>query len=595
MAADEHARQARAKGLGVVFGLGLVAVWLTLVSMQVVRSDSYQEMARQNRQLYKRELAPRGLVSDRSGVVLADNIYQARLTVPRSRATPGDASLESLIDMLQLDREVVYRRIERSVEPERVTVVRHAKPELIARVEEHRPVLPDVQSHVEPRRIYRQGSLLAHVLGYVGEVRQSELDELTDSVPVLAYKPGDIIGRSGIESFAETLLRGRNGFKVVEVNASGHIVGELPEGHIPVLPGAQLYLTISQPLQARMEELLKDKVASGVVMEVATGDILAMASAPGFDPNEFTGGISQERWSELNSDPRTPMFNRSIKGTYPPASPYKIITAAAALEYKRVRPQDTFDPCFGSYRLGNRTFRCWEPRGHGTLDLEGAIAQSCDVYFYQLVQELTLDELAATARRFGLGSRTGLDLPGEASGLVPDIAYYDEKLGKGKWTTGYMLNNAIGQGELLTSPLQMVRAYAAIGGDGLLYRPNLVLARQNAFGVRDIRRVRRSSEPVCSPSTRKFLQRALHSVVSDDDGTGGLATVAGIEVSGKTGTAENSHGEDHAWFVAYAPSINPEVAVAVIVENSGHGGSIAAPIVGDLLEMYFQSKGVLGR
>jgi penicillin-binding protein 2 len=364
-------------------------------------------------------------------------------------------------------------------------------------------------------------------------------------------------------------------------------VGEVVEGAIPALPGVQLYLTLSHPLQRRLEELLEGRIAAGVVLEVGTGDVLAAASMPSFDPNEFTGGISAKRWSELNTDPRTPLFNRALQGTYPPGSPYKLITAAAALERGKITPNTTFEPCYGGYRFGNRVFGCWDPHGHGVLDLRAAIEQSCDVYFYQVAQLLTIDELAETARRFGLGVKTGIELAGESPGLVPDSGFYDRRYGPRGWTRGVLLNNGIGQGELLVTPLQMARLYAALGGDGMLYRPNLVLAQENAYGVRQVRRIRRVSTPVCSESVRSILKDALFHVVSSEEGTGGLASVEGIPVSGKTGTSENPHGDDHAWFVGYAPSEHPEVAVAVIVETAGHGGSVAAPIVGELLRTYF--------
>jgi penicillin-binding protein 2 len=353
----------------------------------------------------------------------------------------------------------------------------------------------------------------------------------------------------------------------------------------------KLYLTLSQPLQAKLESLLKGKRGAGVVLEVATGDVLAMASSPTFDPNEFTAGISAERYGELRDDPGKPLFNRALQGTYPPGSPYKLITAAAGLASGKVTPSTRFSPCTGGYRLGNRVFRCWKPEGHGSLNLKQAIAQSCDVYFYQLAERLTLEELDAAARSFGLGRPTGIELSGESSGLVPDKKYYDERFGPKGWTRAVMLNNGIGQGELLVTPLQMARMFAAIGGDGHLYRPHLILARENAYGVIDKRLVRRSRQRICSERIQKFLQSALVEVVSAEHGTGGLAKVEGVDVAGKTGTAENASGEDHAWFIAYAPAENPEISVALIIENAGHGGSVAAPIVGELLKTYFQWQG----
>ena len=583
---DERHRQWRSRVLMVTAAGGFTALFLALFGMQVVSHEDYAQLARENRQLSRRVLAPRGLISDRAGTMLAHNVYQARVTYPRRLAVAGDPILERLFELLELDREAVLEWIGRAPESDRVTIVRRATPEQIAIVEEHRVELPQVQLRVEPRRHYRAGSLAAHLIGYVGEVRRDETG------PGSPYRTGDLKGRTGIEAYAENLLRGTHGRKVVEVNAAGHVVGELPEVRVPVVPGVHVYLTIHSALQRRMEELLDGRVGAGVVVEVATGDILAAASAPSVDLNEFTGGISHQRAAELRENPGKPEFNRAFRGVYPPGSPFKLITAAAALERGKVEPDETFEvPCYGRYKFGNRWFGCWKPEGHGTLALEQAIVQSCDTYFYQLIQRLSVDELAETARRFGFGRETGLESFHEQTGLVPDEEFFDARYGKGRWTDGHKLNLAIGQGELLATPLQMALTFAAIGGDGHLYVPHVVLVSENAYGVREPRRVFRSSEPVCSPRVRAYLQRSMHSVVSHEDGTGSLAAVEDIDVAGKTGTSENPFGDHHAWFVAYAPAEDPEVSVAVIVENSGHGGEIAAPIVGEILRTYFTLQG----
>lgn len=581
MAARAAQREARARALLLVLGGLYAAVFLALFSLQVVQGGHYREAALRNRQTRVRVPAPRGVISDRNGIALADNQYQARITLEPSRAREGEPVFERLLELLELPRELALQRIARARPGEPVVLVRHADPEDIAIVEEHRELLPHVRLTVQPRRRYRFGPLASHLLGYMGEVREEELAGGF-------YERGDLRGRSGIEAFAEPLLRGVHGSRVVEVNAAGHVVGELREGGERVTPGDHLFLTLSQPLQARLEELLEGKPGAGVVMEVATGDILAMASSPTYDPNLFAGGLSAADWAKLDGDPRTPMLNRATMGLYAPGSPFKLITAAAALERDRVRRGTTFEPCLGGWQFGNRRFRCWDRSGHGTLDLMGAIAQSCDVYFYQLIERLEMDELAETARRFGIGQPTGIELSTEEEGRMPERAYYDRRFGRRGWTRGVMLNLAIGQGEIESTPLQMVRAFAAIGGDGHLYRPNLLLAKQNLQGVREARLVRRSAEPVCSERVRAILREALVQVVEDVDGTGELARVSGVRVAGKTGTSENSQGEDHAWFVAYAPADHPEVAAAVLLEHAGHGGEMAAPVVGALLGTYFE-------
>lgn len=578
---DEARRIWRARALILLSGVSFVAIALSLFSLQILRHAHFADLARENRQDQYRVPAPRGVIADRRGVELAHNVHQARLTFPRALAHPENPTLQRFAKLLDIDMATLEQRIENSNEPERVTLVRRATSAQVAVVEEHRMVLPQIQTIVGPRRHYRYGSLAAHVMGYLGEVRREEITEESH------YRPGDMIGRMGVESAAEAHLRGSHGERLVEVNAAGHVVGEVKELGFPAISGSRLYLTIDRRLQARVEELLEGQVGAAVILEVGTGDLLAAASAPTYDPNEFTAGISSDRMAEILRDPRKPMFNRAFRGAYPPGSPFKLITAAAALDLGRVRPGQRFEPCFGAYRFGNRTFRCWDRGGHGSLDLEGAIVQSCDVYFYQLVQELTIDELAEAARRFGFGESTGITSFNDSPGLVPDEHWYDSNLGPGMWTAGVKLNLAIGQGELLATPLQMARSYAAIGGDGHLYQPHTVLVTETAIGNRDVRRVHRRQEPICSESTRRFLQRALLGVVIDEEGTGGLARLSKVSISGKTGTSENSAGEDHAWFVAYAPSESPDVAVAVIVENAGHGGDVAAPIVGQILEYYF--------
>ncbi len=578
---DEREKHWRARALAALIFLGFALVAAQLFSLQVLHHEHYSEAARENRQFSRRVLAPRGIISDRNGIDLAHNVYQARITYPRRLARPDDEVLRRAIALLGLDSLEVFERIAGAPPGDRVTLIKRATPEQVAIFEEHRPQLPQMQAEILPRRHYRFGSLATHILGHVGEVRREETER--DGF----YRAGDVIGRQGIEAREEAGLRGEHGSRVVMVNASGHVVGELPDTGRDARPGVEVYLTVHKDLQARLEELLEGKVGAGVVFDVATGDLLAVASAPSYDPNEFTAGIRQDRLDEIQNDPRKPLFNRALHGVYPPGSPFKLVTAAAALERGRVDPHERLEPCRGGYQFGNRWFGCWKPEGHGSLDLQGAIVQSCDTYFYQLAQRLSVDELAETARAFGFGASTGLQPLSDRTGLVPDTSWYDEHLGKGAWTQGVLLNLGIGQGELLVTPLQMARTYAAIGGDGHLYRPQLVMARRTDAGVLTRARVARTSRAICSERTRRFLRRALRQVVADEEGTGGLAQVDGIPVAGKTGTAENPFGEDHAWFVAYAPADAPEISVALIIENAGHGGSIAAPLVGELLHTYF--------
>lgn len=566
-----------------IFRTVVIILFLILVgnifTMMVPRHRFYKEQALENRQVRFRVRAPRGLILDRDGVILADNTYIADITVPGRCLTAAgpDSTLARLIHWFDLPLEPTLERLREqkgATSGGTLLLVSNASMPQIAAIEERGSQLPGVRVDSRPRRRYLFGELFAHVIGYVGEVVPADLD--TTGGPA-GYKTGDMIGKQGVESALEDLLRGGSGTKLEEVNASGRVVGRRTIWLQDVTQGQDVTLSISLAHQHQMAEAIGQRTACGVAIDTKTGEVLAAFSHPVFDPNLMTVPITADHWNALVNDPDKPFFNRAVQATYPPASLYKPVTSLAGLRNGVVGTSSVLEPCLGGWNFGNRFFRCWKRAGHGLVDHTQAMVQSCDTYYYQLGLRLDIDKLAAAARSLGLGQVCTNVFADESAGNVPDTAWYDKRFGKGKWTRGVLLNNAIGQGELLVTPIQMALLAGRIATSGRMPDPVFVI---------DPRR------PVRKPETLPFRERdlawvrtAMELVVSE--GTGKEAALEGINVAGKTGTAQNPHGEDHAWFMCFAPAEDPQVAVAVIVENAGHGSSEAAPVAGTWLRSFF--------
>jgi penicillin-binding protein 2 len=575
--------------VGVVLA-GFGVVLAGLVYLQVFLGQHYAGLARENRVRPEVLRAPRGAIYDRHGELLADSapcfgiVFQPfpAESSERVRETTSADWLARVATLVRLDSAEVRRQVDLANRTgQSAMLLRDAPFAIRAAVEELRAELPGVEVQVEPLRNYPNGALAAHLLGYAGEVNAAELDTLEAA----GYRPGDLIGRTGVERRYEDYLRGQDGVEYVVVNARGRRVSTLREpGAHPPTPGQDLTLTLDLKVQRALEEAM-DGVARGaaVALDPRDGGILALVSRPAYDPNEFSHGLSRARWRELSGGGANPLLDRAIQGTYPPGSTFKIVTMSAALLHGVVRPDTRLAHCAGGMYYGGRRFACWDHRGHGSLDLVGALQHSCDVYFYQLGLRLGLADLEQTARAFGLGARTGVDLPQEARGLIPSAEYYDRRWGAGRWRSGLLLNLAIGQGELLLTPLQMALAAAEVASQGRALRPHLVarVGRSRVF------RPERPAQPgfAADPAVWGPVREAMELAVTA--GTGGAARVPGVRVAGKTGTAQNPHGQDHALFVCFAPADSPVVAVAVVVENAGHGGSVAAPRAGALLRRMF--------
>ncbi len=576
----------------VLFALALVRLW----HLEVTEGDQYRSLSENNRIRLKRVRATRGTILDRHGQILVDNrpsfdvalVPEDTHDVPRTLAT-----LTRLLGAEAGDLSAVVQAAANRPPFEEVTLKRDIDWESIVALETHQLELPGVSVQVGPRRTYPFSETAAHLLGYVGEVSQQELASRQ------GYRMGDLIGKAGAERYWENYLRGVDGGQQVEVDAVGRKLRVLNE--VEETPGNTLVLTVDRELQLAAERAMGDREGAIVALDPRNGDVLAMVSRPAFDPNVFARGIRSAEWRALLQDRKRPLNSKAVQGTYPPGSAFKVVMAAAALEEGVINPFTQIF-CGGGLFFGNRTFRCWRTSGHGNLNVHEALVRSCDVFFYQVGQRLGVDAIADYSHRFGLGAATGISLEHESTGIIPSSAWKRQRFGE-PWYAGETLSVAIGQGYVTTTPLQMANVMAAIANGGTVYRPQFVKRVETPDGTTVL-----EQEPIVTndlgfkKTTLLQIRQALSDVVNSNRGTGSKARVRGIEVGGKTGTsqvgklgAERSkqghmarERKDHAWFIAFAPVSNPEIAVAVLAEHAGeHGGTAAAPIAQRVIAQYF--------
>jgi len=561
--------------------------------LQVIESEQYKLLADENRINLRLLPPPRGRVLDRTGVELANNQQNYRVVLIAEQADNVAQTLEALAELIPLDayeRSKVLREVKRRRSFVPVTVAENLTWEEFARVNVYTPDLPGIQPDIGETRAYPYGGKMAHVIGYVGAV--SERDLTGD--PLLEL-PGFRVGKSGVERTREEFLRGKAGVSRVEVNAFGRVIRELNrrEGQ----PGEDLRLSLDAELQNHMMNLLGEESASAVVMDIHSGEVLGLASTPGFDPQAFNIGLTQQAWTDLTGDPRNPLMNKAIAGQYPPGSTFKMIVAIAALDAGLMSPEQKVF-CSGHVELGNQRFHCWKRTGHGNMEMLDAIEQSCDVYFYEVAKRVGIDRIAETARHFGLGAETGIEIPAERKGLMPTREWKKARTGEA-WQQGETLVAGIGQGFVLTTPLQLAVMTARIANGGFAVKPRLILgAPESAEAV---------SEPERMPIGRNALQlvaEAMRRVSNVPTGTAFGARIRdpSMALAGKTGTSqvrritraerENRvlrndelpwEQRDHALFVAFAPTSAPRYAVSVVVEHGGSGSAAAAPLARDIL------------
>lgn len=581
--------------------LCVVSVFIVLLGrlfyLQVIEGEELRRLSENNCVRLQSIDAPRGLIFDRNEKMLVDNRPSFDLYMNLTDNKSFDDTVEKISRLIDVSKENLLENIERNKGKSAYKPVLLKKDigrDALAAVEVHRFDLPGVVINVRPLRHYINKHNASHLIGYLSEINAAELKkERYDG-----YKSGDFIGKFGVEKSYEPFLRGERGGRQVEVNAGGQVVRVLKT--VDAKPGHNIYLTIDQTLQKKAESLLQDRVGAVAAMEPSTGHILALASSPSFDQNTFVSGMSHEEWNFLVSNPFRPMSNKVFQGEYPPASTYKIVTAMAGLEEGVIDEKTTFF-CPGYYRFGDRVFLCWKKEGHGNVDILKALAQSCDVYFYQVGLRLGVDRLARYAKACGLGSPTGIELDHEAAGLIPNSTWKKNRTGIA-WQRGETLSVAIGQGYNLVTPLQMLVLTSALAEEGVIHKPLIIKKIETAEG-----RVVRQNAPrpagtlPVSKKTLEIVKKGLWQVVNESGGTARIARIDGVSVSGKTGTAQiigrkksdttrdperTDHFQSHAWFVSYAPSDDPKIAVAVMVEHGGHGSSAAAPIARDIIQTY---------
>jgi len=594
----------------VVVGAALV-LWLRVWHLQVYRGDYYRRVSENNR-IRKIDIpAPRGILYDSQGKIILGNTPSSDLIVIPQYMKDKDKTFDVLSRLLHQTRDNYERKFKQAKSQPRfmpITMQRNLTQHEVSIIEGNRLFLPGVEVRTTARREYNP-DISPHMLGYLGEINPTLLDELNSKNRTNPYSIGDLVGKQGLEARLEPHIRGRRGYKIIQVDAFGRASNpNKQDWQLPMVAaqaGANVELTLDLELQKSVTRAFSGKNGTVIVMDPRNGAILAMTSQPGWDPYMYQKGLTTEEFRALTLDPLHPFMDKTTGGEYPPGSTYKAVVALAALQEGVVNANNTYY-CNGSFSLGNQNFGCHKKEGHGYVNLKQALMQSCDVYFYHIGIDLGVDRIAKYARALGLGSKLGLNLNMERPGLVPTSAW---KIATHKepWATGETPPIAIGQGYNLTTPLQMASLYATIANQGHIWKPFLIKRIASPFGqVLEERQpeLLRTTDAI-SPQNYALVRKGLEAVVMDDEGTGKKARVEGISVAGKTGSVQvvnlkkNKNQSDvsilwkeHAMFASFAPSDNPEVVVAVVSEHDdkGGGGASAAPVAGEILNAYFQLK-----
>lgn len=561
---------------------------LKLFNIQIIRGEEYKKISDNNRLKIIKTPAPRGLIYDRNGMPFVSNMPFFDASLERDDIPEDQRAIFSLSALLDITPEKLtasFRKPSASTSAP-VKIKEDISFNEVAMLEARKLEFPGLHVDVRTGRKYLYGGLAGHIIGYLNRLTPIQMKDTDYSdVPQEAF-----VGQYGVEKFYDGLLRGVAGGEVIEVDAMGREIRLLD--FRPSTKGKDISLTIDMMTQLEAERSLAGKTGAVVAVDPQTGEILALASSPSFDPNVFSGGISYDDWNSLAANPDKPFLNRAIQSRYPPASTFKVITAIAALEQGIITEDTTFN-CTGSLNIGGREVGCWQKHGHGRIGLHRALAESCDVYFYEIGKRIKIDTLADYAKRFGLGKKSGIDINGEITGMVPTSEWKERTMHE-KWYMGETVSASIGQGYMTATPLQMAMLTAAVVNGGRLIKPSILMKDQGAPSS--------DEEPVrVRAETLDTIIEGMRGAVQERSGTGWSANSKLTSIGGKTGTAQvvgkdafskgyNKKFKDHAWFISFAPVDRPEIAVAVFVENGGFGGVAAAPVAKNVIEAYLKSK-----
>jgi penicillin-binding protein 2 len=573
-----------------------VILFFRLWYLQVVKGATYQELAESNRIRPVKLRPPRGIIYDRNGKPMVENVLTFDVSLVPEDASYIEETIRRLAPIVRMKPEDIRRALDDAEavrgKYEPVKILEEAPWDEVAMVEARQEDLPGVIIEPEHRRYYPFGGMASHQFGYIGKVTQTQKkQEQADT--------GMLVGQGGLEKTYDKLLRGVAGRRMIQVNAAGMKVKDL--GIEEPKPGTDLFLTIDLDVQRAAEDSLGTRAGAVVALDPNSGEVLALVSHPTYDPNLFPRGISPRDWVKLSNDPSHPLYNRAVQSVYPPGSTFKIVVSLAGLDSGKIDPNDKVT-CTGSLRTGRRAFRCWKRGGHGVVDFHKALVESCDVYFYTMGNRMGFDHVAEYARKLGLGSKTDIVLADEKPGLVPTAAWKREKV-REPWYPADNFMNSIGQGFMLVSPIQAAQMIGAVANGGVFYQPQLLRKTRNRDTGEE-----KTYDPVVKrrvsfdAGALAQVRSALFGVTSEAGGTAHGAATPLATVAGKTGTAQviaqkvaggklTGSTQDHAWFVAYAPVDAPKIAVAVVVEHGGHGGAAAAPVAKKVIEEYFRHAG----
>ena len=592
----------------ICFSLLLMRLWY----LQIVKGDMFYEYSLNNKIRKESVDAPRGMMFSRNSKLLVNNVPRFdAVIIPQYVIEKKDVikKLSTILNMSEEEINKILRRYRGQASYRSITIKKNISQKELAIIETESEKIPGVRVEVYISREYSGNEIGAHLLGYISEISQTQLPRFSKR-DRRNYKLGDFIGQSGLEEKFDSTLRGIDGRDIVEVDARGRLRRVIKDNtlyediqNLPAIPGNNIRLTIDSDLQEVAYDALEGKVGSAVAIDVNSGEILAMVSRPSFDPSKFSRKLTTKYWNSILENEHNPMRDRSIQEHYAPGSTFKTISALAALEEKVIDHNTEFE-CNGALKVGRRTFHCWKKSGHGKVDVVGALRESCDVFFYQIAKKMDVDDLAKYAKAFGVGSKTGISLPREVSGLMPTKEWKKKRYGR-SWQKGETLATIIGQSYVLMTPLQLANAYAMIANGGKEYKPTLIKEIfSNNGDIIEKREPEVVRKITINEDNLEVVKRGLYEVVNERAGTAWWYKLPNGAISGKTGTSQviefsadkiyhkceerEYKYRHHGIFASYAPSLNPKIAVAVVVEHGCHGSSAAAPVAKAIIKKYLE-------